>query len=753
MKTTSTFNKAIIGFLVILFIFQAGVIAQGKLEDYERANGLRDKFRDKVHYSNVDPGWINGTNKFWYIRNTPEAKEFVIVDSEKSQVKPAFDHKKMASSLSKAWETDVEANKLPFSRITFVDGAKSIRLDRDGFQWFVNLKSYKCKKGEKIERRSRDNRYWGESGDELDNDPVISPDSLWEAYIEDYNVFIRSRTERKTHQLSYDGSPGEYYSSYINWAPDSKRFTTNMILPGYKRYIHYVESSPRDQVQPIHSTKPYTKPGDALKQIKPKLFLLDSKKKIDVDESLFMDQFGIRGIKWWKDSRAFTFEFNARGHQNYRIIEVDGETGKVRVLVDEKSETFIDYSGKKYRYDLNDGDEIIWASESDGWNHLYLYNGRTGIVKNQITKGEWVVRRVIQVNENNREIIFQASGREKGQDPYLIHYYRINFDGSGLVKLTEGNGNHNVSFSPDKKYFVDTWSRVDKAPLSVLRRSSDGKKIIKLEEANIDELKKEGWTAPEVFVGTARDGKTDIWGIIIRPMNFDPTKKYPVIEYIYAGPHSSFVPKTFRAYSSMQALAELGFILVQIDGMGTSNRSKAFHDVCWQNLADAGFPDRILWMEEAAKEYPYMDISRVGIYGTSAGGQSSTGAVLFHPEFYDVAVSSCGCHDNRMDKIWWNEQWMGKIGPHYAASSNVDNAYKLKGNLFLIVGEMDSNVDPASTMQVVDALIKADKEFDLLVVPGMGHSGGGKLGERKRRDFFVKHLLDVNPPNWNKINN
>jgi len=203
----------------------------------------------------------------------------------------------------------------------------------------------------------------------------------------------------------------------------------------------------------------------------------------------------------------------------------------------------------------------------------------------------------------------------------------------------------------------------------------------------------------------------------------------------------------------MQAMAELGFILVQIDGMGTSNRSKAFHDVCWQNLGDAGFPDRILWMKEAAKKYPYMDIERVGIYGTSAGGQNSTGAVLFHPEFYDVAVSSCGCHDNRMDKIWWNEQWMGRIGPHYGTSSNVDNAHKLVGDLFLIVGEMDSNVDPSSTMQVVDALIKADKEFDLLVVPGMGHSGGGKLGERKRKDFFVKHLLGVDTPDWNRINN
>ena len=249
-----------------------------------------------------------------------------------------------------------------------------------------------------------------------------------------------------------------------------------------------------------------------------------------------------------------------------------------------------------------------------------------------------------------------------------------------------------------------------------------------------------------------RDGQTDIWGIIIRPINFDPKKKYPVIEYIYAGPQDSFVPKTFSPYYAMQAQAELGFIVVQIDGMGTSNRSKAFHDVAWKNLGDAGFPDRILWHKAVAARYPYYDISRVGVYGHSAGGQNALGALLFHPEFYKAAVSSAGCHDNRMDKIWWNEQWMGwPLGTEYSASSNVDNAYRLKGALLLSVGEMDPNVDPASTMQVVNALIKANKTFDLIVLPGAGHTPGGEYGERKRFDFFVHHLLGVEPPPWNSM--
>ncbi|MFC2121958.1 DPP IV N-terminal domain-containing protein, partial [Bacteroidota bacterium] len=708
--------------------------------------------QNKVYYSRVNPKWLDNSDEFWYLRNTPEGNEFIMIDPEKRNKQPAFNHKKLAVSLSKASGIDYEQNNLPLTSINFSDGKKDLLFNYNGYKWTCNLRTYKCEKGEKMPERNRDRRYWGESRDELDNDPVVSPDSLWEAYVEDYNVYIRSKKSRKEFKLSYDGSPGEYYSSYIKWSPDSKKLVTNRILPGFKRLVHYVESSPRDQLQPKHSTREYTKPGDALTQKKPKLFLVDTKKKIDIDESLYMNQFSLNNIKWWEDSRAFSFEFNQRGHQVYRVIEVDAVTGEVRNLIDEEAKTFIDYSGKKYRYDVSDGKEIIWASERDGWNHLYLYSGITGKLKNQITKGNWVVRGVVNVNELERTITFRASGREKGQDPYFIHYYRINFDGNGLIKLSEGNGNHNGIFSPDKKYFVDTWSRVDEAPVSVLRSSVDGKEIMKLEKADISKLLEKNWKTPEVFVSKARDGITDIWGIIIRPLNFDPEKKYPVIEYIYAGPHSSFVPKSFREYNSMQALAELGFILVQIDGMGTSNRSKAFHDVCWQNLGDAGFPDRILWIKEAAKKYPYMDISKVGIYGTSAGGQSSTGAVLFHPEFYKVAVSSCGCHDNRMDKIWWNEQWMGyPVGPHYAASSNVDNAHKLKGKLFLIVGEMDSNVDPASTMQVVDALVKANKDFDLLVVPGMGHSGGGKFGERKRRDFFVKHLLGVNPPDWNSM--
>ncbi|MGH8247725.1 MAG: DPP IV N-terminal domain-containing protein, partial [Gammaproteobacteria bacterium] len=388
-----------------------------------------------------------------------------------------------------------------------------------------------------------------------------------------------------------------------------------------------------DQLQPKHSSRFYAKPGDVLDFEQPVVFHVAAGRQLVVDHTrLFPNAYDVSPLVWRKDSSALTFEYNQRGHQVYRVIEIDAASGATRAVIAEEPKTFFNYrqangglsdSGKKFRHDVADGKEVIWMSERDGWNHLYLYDGVTGQVKNQVTKGSWVVRGVEKVDEEKRQIWFQASGMYPGKDPYFIYYYRINFDGSGLTALTEAEGHHQVAFSSDMKYYVDTWSRVDSAAVSELRSAADRKLITELDRGDIQELVKAGWRAPEVFTSLARDGKTDIWGLIFRPMNFDPLKKYPVIEYIYAGPQGSFVPKFFSAYNNMQSLAELGFLVVQIDGMGTSNRSKAFHDVAWKNLGDAGFPDRILWHKAVAAKYPYYDISRVGIYGNSAGGQNS----------------------------------------------------------------------------------------------------------------------------------
>ena len=739
-------------FLLLITVSTNLAYSQPDTSDYRRADNLISITSGKVFYGNVRPTWINSTGRFLYESTTPSGIEYYIVDANSLTKRTAFDQARFAASFELATGQAVEPGKLPIRNLVFSERMRSFSFIYDDTSWICGLRNYRLIKGDRDRRRERtggDGWIWGFRY-ELANDPVVSPDKKFTAFIRDYNVYIRSNEDNSEYQLSFDGGTGEYYSSYFSWSPDSRKLISNRVRPAEKHMIHYVESSPENQLQPKHYSYEYPKPGDAIPQMYPQLFDILTKKHIPVDISLIPNQYSIDNIKWSKDNSYFTFEYNKRGHQVYQVIKVNAETGKEQVIINETSDTFIDYSGKKYRHDIEETNEIIWASERDGWNHLYLYDANKGIVKNQVTKGEWVIRGVIRVDDTNRQIIFNASGKESG-DPYFIHCYRINFDGTGLIRLTEGEGNHTVSFSPDKKYFVDTWSRVDMPPVSVLRSTTDGKKLMDIEKADISQLLATGLRLPEVFTAKGRDGITDIWGIIIRPINFDPSIKYPVIEYIYAGPHDSSVPKSFRPVATgMHQLAELGFIVVQIDGMGTSNRSKAFHDVCWKNLKDAGFPDRILWIKAAAEKYPSMDINRIGIYGTSAGGQNAAGAVLFHPEFYKVAVAACGCHDNRMDKMWWNEQFMGwPVGEEYIQSSNVENAWRLQGNLLLINGEMDNNVDPSSTVQLVDALIKAGKDFEYVLIPGARHTSGGAYGERKRRDFFVKNLLGVDPPEWN----
>ncbi|HMJ88703.1 MAG TPA: prolyl oligopeptidase family serine peptidase, partial [Candidatus Acidoferrum sp.] len=580
-----------------------------------------------------------------------------------------------------------------------------------------------------------------------------SPDGKWRATISDHNVVLRDVKSSETFSLTTDGKADDAYRDRFYWSPDSRRLVAVRVEKGDERKVYLVESSPKDQLQPkLHSFN-YLKPGDKLPHPRPLLFDIATMKRISISDELFPNPFtetGDMNIRWAPDSTHFTFRYNQRGHQVLRMIGVDGKSGEARAIVDEQSKTFIDYSGKFFAQFIDDTSEMVWMSERDGWNHLYLYDVRAGRVKNQITRGDWVVRGVDRVDEEARQIWFRAGGIVAGQDPYYVHHCRVNLDGSSLVVLTEGDGTHNVEFSPDRRFLIDSCSRVDMPAVTTLRRVEDGKLVCVLERSDASALLKEGWRAPERFVAKGRDGETDIYGVIVRPANFDPAKKYPIIENIYAGPQSAFTPKAFSSFPRMMELAELGFIVVQMDGMGTSHRSKKFHDVCWKNIGDAGFPDRIAWMKAAAAKLPEMDVTRVGLYGTSAGGQNALGGLLTHGDFYKAGVSDCGCHDNRMDKIWWNEQWMGwPVGAHYDEQSNVKLAPKLQGKLLLMVGELDRNVDPASTMQVVNALVKAKKDFEFVVVPGAGHGvAGSPYGKRRLQDFFVRHLLGKEP-RWN----
>lgn len=725
--------------------------AQGTLDDYKRAFSVSQKFgADKVSYANVKPQWVEGTHSFWYVRHTPEGKCYVAVRADKKTRTPLFDHPKLAENLSKASGQKVDEQKLSLEHCRVNASLDTLRFVFNGTNWCYAVRKNVLKNEGAVPPRTQNKeRHWMEVDDEKGGEPVTSPDGKQVAFIRNQNIYVKNRTTAKETALSIDGTQGNYYSSYIQWSPDSKKVAAIRIRPVEKRYVYYVESSPRDQLQPKLHKQEYCKPGDELPFKVPCIYEVESGKAIIPATDLFQQQYDIHSLQWDADSQAITFEYNQRGHQVYRILELSAETGRVRPLVEETSPTFVNYS-RRFRHDLANGKQLIWMSERDNWNHLYLYNRATGQVDRQITRGEWYVREVLRVDEAKQQIYFSANGMVANEDPYLVRYYRIGFDGSNLTCLTPEEGMHQAWFSKDMNYLVDVYSKVDQAPVAVLRNSSDGRIVMPLETADLSRLVAEGWKAPEVFSAKGRDGQTDMWGIIVRPTHFDPSKRYPVIEYIYAGPGSHYVPKSFSSlYGSMAGLAELGFIVVQVDGMGTSFRSKAFEDVCYKNLKDAGFPDRMAWIRAAATRYPYMDIERVGIFGASAGGQESTSAVLLHPDFYKAAYSSCGCHDNRMDKIWWNEQWLGyPIGDQYKEGSNVENAHLLTRPLMLVVGELDDNVDPASTMQVVNALVKANKEFELVVLPGVHHTMGESYGEHKRYDFFVKQLLGVDPPKW-----
>lgn len=726
--------------------------AQGTVEDYNRAYALREKYNAKhVLYAGVVPHWVDQTSAFWYVRQTEKGKEYVKVDAASKKRTALFDQQKMASALTEKAGREINAYNLPLQNCRLNISLDTLRFQLDGKFWAYSIKNNRLLDEGAIPPRGKE-RHWMEVDDEKEGRPVTSPDGKWTAFIKNDNVYVREVATGKEKQLSQDGTLSNYYSSYIQWSPDSKSVVSCRIRPVEKRYVYYVESSPADQAQPKLHKQEYAKPGDELRFKVPCIFEVESGRRLIPSTELFSHQYELSGPMWNADSKAITFEYNERGHKVYRVLEMSAVDGSVRTLIEEKEEKYVNYP-RIYRNYLSDGKRIIWSSERDNYNHLYLYDRATGKPLNQITKGEWYVRGVQHVDEANEVIYFSANGMKKGEDPYLIHYYKINFDGSNLVELTPEEGMHQCWYSSDYKYLVDVYSKVDQAPIAVLRDAKNGKIRMQLDKADISALLANGWKAPEVFSAKGRDGKTDMWGVIYRPSNFDPSKKYPVIEYIYSGPGDQYVPKTFSSYNWwMTSLAELGFIVVQVDGMTTSFRSKEFEEVCYKNLKDAGLPDHIAWIKAAAQKYPYMDIDRVGIFGCSAGGQESTGAVLFHPEFYKAAYSACGCHDNRMDKIWWNELWMGyPVDESYSACSNVDNAYLLSRPLMLVVGELDDNVDPASTMQVANALIKANKDFELVVIPGAHHTMGEDFGEHKRYDFFVRHLMGITPPSWDKV--
>ena len=661
-------------------------------ERYEKNARFLEEARKTVHYGQVRPVWKDG-GTFLYMTTGPDSTLVYEVDA-------------------------LSAARKPSTRAEFDDLMK------------------KSARG-----------YYDPSDESMyslgESKVTASPDSSMEALFRDNNIWIRKAgDDASARQLSFDGTDADRYIRIL-WSPDSKKIAAFRKEVLKERQILLRESRPKDKVQPNYKWLDYAKPGDALPQVTPALFDVESMEPVPLGPMTWPEQYFMEMGQWSPDSKSFTFEYNRRGHQLYQLISADAATGECRVLAEEKSDTFV-YYYDLYRYYFKDGRRILWISERDDWRHLYMIDAVAGTMR-QVTKGEWNVREIHKVDEKEGFILMNVNGlhASEGEDPYNKHLVRLDLHSGEITDLTPENANHVVSLSKDQSCFVDNYSRPDSPCVSVVRSARDGSVLMELQRQDISGLLSRGYTMPLVFSAKGRDGKTDIWGTIYLPYKFDKRRKYPVIEYIYAGPHDSHVLKDFYPEMRFAKLLELGFAVVTIDGMGTDNRSKSFQDVCWRNLKDAGFPDRILWMKAAAARYKFLDISNVGIYGYSAGGQNTLSALLFHPEFYKVGVALCGCHDNRMDKMWWNEQWMGyPIGPWYGENSNVDNAWRLEGKLLLINGEMDDNVDPASTLQVVSELVKNGKYFEQMFLPGHSHNLGSDYITKRVFEFFWKNIIE-----------
>jgi len=742
-------------------------------------------WNNKIYRDEIRPVWLS-EQQFWYrVRTGPQATEVVLIDATTGKRKVGADLASLGiptvltvkTSLSD--EAPQSSRNGPATRITFrnqwkdpvqlfwidtTGRAKDYGLIKPGdalsqntsvgHVWRLddpkqNLVAVVVSKTQELDvlidgysRVAEEINARGKSG--VGRAP--SPDGRWLAEVKSDQLQVTEIATGKTDTVAAPADIPKPVIEGIHWAPDSAKFAVCVAERVSKRQITLVSPHSGNTEKPKTKVIDYIKPGDELPKPQPWIVHVGNgtPQVVQVDRTLFPNPFIQKhhfDFRWTPDSQEVSFDYNQRGHQLYQILSIQARTGAVRVVVQEKSPTFIDYTQKTWRHWLATG-ELIWTSERTGWCHLDLYDARMGRPKNPITQGAWVVREVLHVDETKRQIWFMMAGGRANEDPYHQHLCRVNLDGKGLTLLTSADGNHRIQFSPDHSYFLDTWSRVNSPPVTELRRSTDGALICVLEKADISALLSTGWQMPDRFSAPGRDGQTIIHGVIFKPSHFDPAKSYPVVEQVYAGPHGSFAPHEFGVYGRQKQMAEMGFIVVQSDGMGTNHRGKKFHDVAWKNLKDAGFPDRIAWIQAAAKERPWMDLNRIGIYGGSAGGQSAMRALLDHSAFYKVAVADCGCHDNRMDKIWWNEQWMGwPVDESYERSSNKVDAAKLLRPLLLIVGEMDSNVDPASTYEVVKALQEAQKPFDYLPLVDTGHSAAETLqGSRARMEFLVKHL-------------
>lgn len=727
--------------------------------------------------SGVRPNWISG-DRFWY-RNTLEnqGSEFIFVDPSRKVRRPAFNHAAIAAALSAATGKTFDATHLPFTAFTYSEDGKEIAFRADDRSWRSDLEGKKLRE---VEGTGRPDPAPGRGGQSGRFGPAFgqaanSPDGLFTAFIRDDNLWIREVATREEIQLTTDGEKDYGYATdnagwtrsnrpVLLWSPDSKKIATFQQDQRGVGEMYLVETKVG---HPTLQAWKYPLPGDEMVTMIERVIIhIDGPRVVrlkmppDEHRSTFTDDIKSRGgiladAEWSPDGSELVFISSSRDHKQAILRLADPETGDVRDVLEETVETYFESGdgSPNWRF-LAESDEVIWFSERDGWGHLYLYDVRTGQLKNRITSGEGVVLNLHAVDEKNRTITFFGAGMEDGRDPYFRHLYRIGFDGRGLTLLTPEDAEHSVTFSPSGRFFIDSYSKPDVPPVTVLR-DREGKLVLALEKADISPLLAIGWKPPIPFSVKGRDGVTDVYGLLFRPTHFDPNKKYPIVNSIYPGPQSGSVgSRRFTpSRGDTQALAELGFVVVQIDGMGTPGRSKSFHDAYYGDMGDNTLPDQVTGMKQLAERYPWVDIERAGIYGHSGGGYAACDALFRYPDFFKVGVSQAGNHDNRGYEDDWAEKWQGLLEKNSDGTTNYDDqanqniAKNLKGKLLLAHGTMDGNVPFYLTLLVVDELIRANKDFDLILFPNRSHGFGREpYMIRRRWDYFVRHLLGAEPP-------
>jgi dipeptidyl aminopeptidase/acylaminoacyl peptidase len=725
--------------------------------DYARAEKFMGyNVNPLVDHGSLRPHWL-ADDRFWYRDSTGPGVQFLVVDAPTGVRTPAFDHGKLAAALTTASGKAFDSQKLPFTQIEFSEDQRSVLFDMTGMRWKCVRDGSECV-AEKSGAR----------------DGAISPDKKRTAFIRDYNLWVRDIATGKETQLTKDGAKDFGYATdnagwthsdgaIVRWSPDSKKIAT---FQQDQRGVGEMVLMETRVGHPVVQAWKYPLPGDqVVTTIQRVIIDVDDPHVVrlqmpaDQHRSTLCDDLACRGpwedVQWSPDHAHLAFVSTSRDHKSAQLRIADALTGQVRDVLEETVPTFFESGNGRvnWRY-LPDSNEIVWFSERDNWGQLYLYDLATGQLKNQITAGEGNVTQLLRVDEKNRMLYFLGVGREKNRDPYFVHLYRVGFDGQNLALLTPEDATHEISLSPSGRYFVDSYSKPDVAPITVLK-DADGKLISTVEKTDISRLLAAGWKPPQPIVVKARDGVTDLYGLMFKPVNFDPSKKYPIVNQIYPGPQTGSVgSRNFAAArGDAQALAELGFIVVEIDGMGTPWRSKKFHEAYFGDLGDNTLPDQVAGMKELAQRYPWIDIDRAGIWGHSGGGFAAADAMFRYPDFFKVGISEAGNHDNRDYEDDWGEKWQGLLRPkpgggdNYDSQANQNIAKNLKGHLLLAHGTMDDNVPPSNTLLVVNELIKANKDFDLIMLPNRTHRFANEpYMVRKRWDYFVRYLLGAEPP-------